>query len=294
LATVNLLFIFWCFVVLRSPAFDKRAVARQKLLVNYSGFVVALLIALYPLLLFMRWKAGLTETDMRNYATVFDGVTGALSAVGLALLIARMDSKFFGLGSRLIGLLFAYASIQPLFVAFDLNVAVLKTVQTAVLLAALGLKICFFLIVAHSLQSGRVLNHLVCFPFLKERVDSIFENQFEIRLARADGNQFTFSILKKNELRYSTTIRFQTRAGGDKFVHYLRERMQNREAYLPPPKGTESAVPPREESGTYWVELRTEDMKLICESIPLRSEEEAFDLISESINKIPYCRYDRA
>lgn len=33
--------------------------------------------------------------------------------------------------------------------------------------------------------------------------------------------------------------------------------------------------------------------RLLCESIPFRSEEEAHDLITESINKVPYCKYSR-
>ncbi|MDT5062301.1 MAG: hypothetical protein QOH63_2760 [Acidobacteriota bacterium] len=237
LGMLNLLFVFWCFVVLRSPAFDKRARTRQKLLVNYSSFVVALLIALFPLLLFRIGGPALSEDNMKDYATVFDGMTGTLSAVVLALLIARMDSNLFGLPSWSIGMLFAYASIQPLFVAFALSGTVLERVQTSVLTAALGLKICFFLIIAHSLQSERALSYLACFPFLKERVDSIFENQFEIRLARAEAHSFTISILKKNQLRYSIERRLKSRRGCDKFVRYLRKRMKDRNAYLPPRKG---------------------------------------------------------
>lgn len=292
LGTLNLLFIFWCFVLLRSPAFDKRAVTRQKLLINYSSFVVVLLIAVFPLLLFPLGP-NLKEPNLRDYATVFDGVTGTLSAVGLALLVARMDSKLFGLPSWSIGILFSYASIQPLFVAFALNDTVLKMVQTSVLVAALGLKICFFLIIVHSLQSGKALNYLVCFPFLKERVDSIFENQFEIKLARAEDNSFTFSILKKNQLQYSTTMRLKSREQCDKFVHYLRVQMKKRGAYLPPPKREDADLLPLQESGTYWVELRSDDGELICESIPLKSDEEARELIDESIHKIPYCKYNR-
>jgi hypothetical protein len=205
-----------------------------------------------------------------------------------------MDSKLFGLSPSLIGILFAYASIQPLFVAFALNVTILETFQTSVLTAALGLKVCFFLIVAHSLQSGRVLNYVVCFPFLKERVDSIFENQFEIRLARAEHGSFTFSIFKKNRLYYSSAVRLKSREQCDRFVHYLRDRMKRRDSYLPPRKGRGASLPPPEESGTFWVELRSDDDELICESIPLRSEEEARDVIAESMSKIPYCKYNRA
>lgn len=292
LGTLNLMFVFWCFIVMRSPAFDRRAVMRQKMLVNHSAFVVALLIAVFPLLLFWIGGPTLSESDMRDYATVFNGVTGMLSAIVLALLIARMDSKLFGLPSWSIGMLFAYASIQPLVVAFALNDTVLRMVQTSVLITALGLKICFFLIIAHSLQSGRALNYLLCFPFLKNRVDSIFENQFEIRLAKGDAHSFSISILKKNHLQYSVEKRFKSRKRCDMYVSGLRRRMKDRDSYLPPREGRHPNARCHEELGTYWVELRSKG-KLLCESISLKTEEEVQDLIAESIEKIPYCKYTR-
>jgi hypothetical protein len=294
LSTLNLLFIFWCFVVLQSPAFTKREKIKQKLLVNYSGFAVALLMAAFPLLLFMVGGPLLTEDNMLEYATVFDGLTGTLSAIVAALLIARLDSKLFRLPSWSIALLFAYASIQPLFVAFALKIPVLHTVQTSVLTAALGFKICFFLIIGHTLQSGMALNYLVCFPFLRDRVDSIFENQFEIRIKRSNSHRFTISIFKKNVLYYSTEQRLKTRAECDKFVSDLRKRMQRRDAYLPSANGQHIRAPAQEELGTYWVELKGDDGATICESIPFRSEDETHHLIAESIEKIPYCKYNRA
>ncbi len=318
LSSLNLMCAFWCFVVLQSPSFvkpadvrsehsatlrdhfgekRKRFEARQKLLVNYSSFVILLLIAAFPLLLLWRGGPKLTEAELRDYATVFNGVTGMLSAIVLALLIARMDSKLFSLPSRLIWMLFAYASIQTLFIAFAQNDPVLKVVRTWVLHSALGLKICFFLVVAHSLQTGKMLNYFVCFPLLKERVDSIFENQFEIRLARAEHHKFTFSILKKNQLYYSAARSYDSREECDKAVEELRELMKSSESYGKPGRS----------SGTYWVKVRspkdppregispeTESGDgLLCESIPLRSKEEALDLIDESMGKVPYCKYNR-
>ncbi len=303
LSSLNLLCAFWCFVVLQSPAFGKPSdlkgdrsdklrkhlaakqkhfEARQKLLVNYSSFIILLLIAAFPLLLLRIGGPARSESELSDYATVFDGVTGLLSALVLALLIARMDSKLFNLPSRLIWMLFTYASIQSLFIAFAQEAPVLQMVRTSVLTAALGLKICFFLIVAHSLQSGKMLNYLVCFPLLKERVDSIFENQFEIRLARTEDEKFTFSILKKNRLHYSAAETFESRETCDKNVEKLRVLMKRSEPY----------GDPRHCEGTYWVEVRSGD-KLLCESIPLRSEEEALDLIDESMGKVPYCKYNR-
>ena len=280
-SSLNSLFIFWCFVVLRSPAFDEHTVTRQRLLINYSSCVTALLMASFPLLLFVVGP-NQSESNLRDYATVFDGIAGTLSAVVWALLIARMNSKLFGLSTWAIVILFVYAGIQPLFVVFSLNDPILNMVQTAVLFTALCLKVCFFLIIVHSLQSGKALNYVVCFPFLKERVDSILENQFEIRLARFE-DKFTFSILRKNRLRYSTTARCETRQECDDLIDYVRIRMRNSLAYRC-----------KDIAGTYWVEVRSGGpWHLICESIPLRSEEEARELINESIEKIPYCKYNR-
>ena len=235
----------------------------------------------------------LTDNHMQEYATVFEGITGTLSAIGLALLIARLDSKLVRLQPWCIGILFAYASIQPLFVAFALNMNVLKMVQTSVLTAAFGLKICFFLIMVHTVQSGKVLNYLVCFPFLEERVDSVFENQFEIRLSKVEGHSFTVSIFRKNELCYSIEKRLTSRKRCDRFVRYLRRRMENRNAYSPSLNNLHVNSQSHHQLGTYWVELRSSKGRLLCESIPFRSEEEAHDLITESINKVPYCKYSR-
>jgi len=282
---LNLLFIFWCFVIMRSPAFDERTKTRQKLLINYSTFVVALLIAAFPLLVFVVGGPKLSDLELRGYATVFNGVAGVLSAVCWALLIARTDSKLFGLPMWSMGVLFAYASIQPLFVVFALHDKVLQMVQTSVLLTAFLLKICFFLIITHSLQSGKALNYLLCFPFLKERVNSIFENQFEIRLAR-DDEEFMFSILKKNRLQYSSLIRFKSRNECDNFIKYLQDRMKDRDAY-----------DARDASGAHWVEVKTSEPqphRLLCESFPLRSKKEAEEMIEESMGKVPYCKYNRA
>lgn len=293
LATLNIMFIFWCFAVLHTPAFGERAAVRQRLMFNYSRFVILLLIAVFPLLLFLTGGPKWDEGKLSGYATVFNGVTGGLSAIALALLIARMDSSLFGLPRWSIRALFAYAAIQPLFIVFALNVAVLNMVQRSTLAAALLLKICLFLIVVHSLRSGKLTNYLVCFPFLRDRVDSIFENQFEIALARAEHNLYTFSILKKNKAYYSTALRFESRRACDEYVDDLRKWMKDKAPYWPPEQA-KGAYRVDQASGTYWVEVRSPLLGyLMCESIPLRSKEEADEMISESREKIPHCKYTR-
>ncbi len=250
------------------------------MLLRYSFFVVLLFILAFPLLLTLAGDS-LTGNFLSDYTTVFEGLLGTLSAVSLALLVARFDSKLFGLPLLLICILFAYSGIQPLIVVFAQTG--FETIKTSALIAAFVLKICLFLIVAHALQSGRMLEYLVCFPFLNKRVDSIFENQFEIKTSREHPSSFTLSILRKNQMVYSTETVFKSRQECDETVHTLRERMKNKASYWLP----------RAESGTYWVEVRIKG-HLICESIPVRSKEEAEELIDESIDKIPYCKYNRA
>lgn len=291
--TLNLLFVFWCFVVLQSPPYDDRSKMRQKLLVNYSSFVIGLLIAAFVLLASFAVGNGSDQNRLIGYATVFDGVTGTLSGVALALLIARLDSKLFiarlpnkvfNLQSPLIYILFAYAAIQPLFVVFELE-NVFKAIEAVVLLAALGLKVCFFLVIANTLQSGKMLNYLVCFPFLRDRVDSIFENQFEIRTSAAGaGRSFTFSIWKKNSLVYSSVEHFPNRKKCDMAINELHK-------LVPDIKLKDQ---PADVAGTYWVEIRYSDGEPFCESVPLRSEKEREDLIEETKQYIPYCKYNRA
>jgi hypothetical protein len=285
LSSVNLLFIFWCFVVLQSPAYDYRSKLRQKLLINYSSFVIGLLVAAFALFAPFAAGSGPGLEDLRGFATVFNGITGTLSGVALALLIARLDSKLFNLRSPLVLIMFAYAAIQPLFVVFELNEQVFKTIEAVVLLTALGLKVSFFLVIMHTLQSGKMLNYLVCFPFLRDRVDSIFENQFEIRTSTsgADHNLFTFTVWKKNRLIYSTASHFHSREECDVAIKELRDLVPVLNPRQQPP----------EVAGTYWVEIRDHRHRLICESIPLRSERERVELIKESKRNIPFCKYLR-
>lgn len=288
-SSLNLLFVFWCFVILQSPAYDKRSSLRQKLLINYSGFVIALIIFAYLLLAAFAVGQGSYKPKLIGYATAFDGLAGILSGVAMALLIARLDSKLVRLRPPLISLLFIYSAIQPLFVVFELDKPVFRTIETAVLLAAMGLKVSFFLIITYALQSGKMLNYLICFPFLKERVDSIFENQFEIRTSAInhEPKKYTFSIWKKNKVVYSTSLEFSTREGVDRTVRRLpglMSRLSKQRQHQPPPV-----------AGTFWVEIRDPYRKntLLCESIPLRSAEEREQLIMESIRNLPHCKYNR-
>lgn len=280
LSTINLMCIFWCFAVLYLPAYDERSEKRQKLVIRYSRFTVALLIATFLLLLCSLGQDGLTVQNLEIHKTVFNGISGTLSAISLALLIARMDSKIISLPSWLVTTLFCYSAVQALSVVFDLGE--FQGIETLMLLLALVFKICFFLIVTYTLQTGKILNYLVCFPAFDKRVDSIFDNQFEIRSAKDGSHLFTFSIWKSNKLVYTTETTFRTREECDSAVEALRHVMSEERHYKPDTS-----------CGTFWVKVTDVYKNLLCESNSLRSEEDAIELINDSLEKIPYCKYDR-
>jgi hypothetical protein len=260
--TLNLLLIFWCFVILQSPAHEVPSAlaaakgggdaekhlhvayeARQKLLIHYSAFVVTMIIAAFLLLLFPVGGMRFNASNLTDYATIFEGLTGILSAVALSLLIARLDSKLIDLPTSVIYILFGYAAIQPLLVVFEQNGAVFRNIEAATLTSALLLKICFFLIIFQVLRKGDLLTYLVCFPILHRRVDSIFDNQFEIRIARECGT-YSFSIWKKNHLVYLPAGFSKKRSTCDRKIKTIRRLMKDGPSYMPD-----------EVAGTHWLKI---------------------------------------
>jgi hypothetical protein len=281
LNNVSLWFAFLCFTVLYLPSPDKKTQNKQRRLVYFSGLLILLLTLSLPLLLSMGSNVSITATSLTSYFTVFDAMSGILNAIVLALLIARLDSKLIGLPSWLIGLLYCYSAVQPLFAVFEQPAAVFQSIQSFVLISVFVFKVYFFLIIMFTLQTGRMLNYLFCFPFLNRRVDSIFENQFEIKTEREHGHGYRFSIMKDNSLVYSSDHTSDTQDECDTQVEEVREAMKERQSYRS-----------KAQSGTHWVEIRT-NHSVRCHSIGLRSEMEVEDLIVESIEKIPYCKYSR-
>jgi hypothetical protein len=280
LSTINLVCIFWCFVVLYLPAHDDKSDKKQKLVIRYSRFIVALLIAAFLLLLGSLGQDRMTLQNLDMHKTVFNGIGGTLSAIVLALLIARLDSKIINLSSWLVTCLFGYSAVQALSVVFDLRE--FRGIETVTLIVALVFKICFFSIVIYSLQTGRTLNYLACFPSLDKRVDSIFDNQFEIRTSKNEFQMFTYSIWKRNKLVYSTEAAFYSKSACDLRVEWLRAVMAHECFYTPD-----------NSCGTFWVRVTDAYTNMLCESVSLRSAEDAQELIDESVEKIRWCKYER-
>jgi len=288
---ISLLFIFWCFSILAIPWHLKKNIKKEKRLIINGTLIIFLITFLcYPLFLLLNNEGGkYYEDKLLTYTVLTDAVSGLINAVVIAMLIARLDSKFIGLPSYLISILYGYSAVQPLFAVFEQPAVDSQIIKAFVLIAVFIFKIYFFLIITYTLQTGRMLDYLVCFPTLARRVDSLFANQFQFKF-RKEGKGIGFSIKKKNNLIYSSRLEFKDEKECRESIKYYKRIMKRKEAYKI-----------RAVSGTYWVDvfdinpivvLNYEDKKELCYSIPLKSRDEAKDLINESVENIPYCKID--
>jgi len=287
LNNLMVLFVFLCFTVLYVSVGDRQVDAKHALLRNYSILVCVLLTMLFPLPLFFIEKSTLTQTSLTTVITVFAAIGGTLNAVALALLIARLDSRLIRLPTSVISVLYSYSALQPLFVVFAPEGNVFRAIETSALATALIFKVCLVVIIVYAWQSARFEDYLVYFPFLNSRVNSIFDNQFEIKTYGTHRGKFKYSIFKGNVEKYKTDETFDTRVECDTAVGDVRSLMKEKANYGDPQKV----------HGTYWVQVeklnKANEREVICESTSLRSEAEAKELIEESIEMVPYCKYDR-
>ena len=279
----TVLILFLCFTVLFIPADDEKFEAKRQLLRNYSVLIFVLLTVLVPLLAVIIKSNGFTPQEAEKIPTILGAVGGTLNAVAFALLIARLDSRIIGLRLLLVTILYAYAALQPLFVTFNQPSNVLKFIATAAMIAAFIFKICLVFMVGHVRRSGGLVDYLWFFPVVSKSVNSIFGNQFEIKAYSPKPGFFTYSISHNNVETYRAIETYTSRAQCDDAVKTLIEAMKKRENY-----GTQ----PKELQGTYWVQVKS-DGNLICESRGFRSPSETDDLINESIEEVPYCKFDR-
>lgn len=281
LNNLSMLFAFFCFIIMYLPSYDRRANKKHDLLVRNYSLLAILLTAAFPLLLFTIYHSGFNGGSLERYVATFYGLSGILNSVVLALLIGRLDSKLIGLPSWLVCVLYFYSAAQPLFVVFDLSGDIFAAIQTIVLIVVFVFKIYFFLIIIYALQMGRLLNYLLCFPYLSIRVNSIFENQFEMKASQSGEHSFRILITKKNADVYVMDDSLKTCTACEKRAAKLRDVMGRRESYHT-----------KELGGTHWVEVHDADDDILCHSVPLKSEDEAWNLIEESVLKIPFCKYD--
>jgi hypothetical protein len=288
LNNLMVLFIFMCFSVLYLSVDDRYGAQKYTSLLYCAILTSILLTVIVPLLLFSFDRNTAALANPAVAATVIAVVGGTLNAVAFALLIARLDSRLIRLPSSVISVLYAYSALQSLFVVFEQGAPVFRAIETSALLAAFIFKICALLIILHALRSGRLQDHLLEFPFLNRIVNSIFDNQFEIRMYRTE-KQFKYSIFREDKEVYTTEDLHLTRAACDTAVSDLIKSMQKEDNYLKPPPV----------QGTYWLQVKkasdeeNKPPEVICESKGLRSALEVEDLMKESIEMVPNCKYNR-
>ena len=276
------LVLFWCFAVLYIPNDDKKFDEKHRLLFRYSLVIFVLITFVIPLLAIIVAGNGLTESEISKIPTILGAVGGTLNAVAFAVLIARLDSRIIGLKLFLVAVLYAYAALQPLFVTFNQPSDLLKFIATSAMIAAFLFKICLVFMVGHVRNSGGLINYLWFFPFLSKSVNTVFDNQFEIKAYSPKYGWFTFLISDKNVEKFRALEIYRSREECDRVIETLVKAM----------KARKSDPEVQSMRGTHWVRLKS-GKRVVCESISLRSEAEAKELIRESVEKIPYCKYDR-
>ena len=274
--------IFLCFIILYLPAGDEESTRKRNRLVRFSLFALSILVLSFPLVIFSeRFEVTSTQDPtLLNCFTYFDAFSGITNAIVVAMLIARLDSKLIGLRSWLILVLYSYSAVQPLFAVFEQKALVFQQIQTLVLIAVFLCKVYFFLIIYYALQTGRMLNYVFCFPILNRLSDSIFENQFEIKVSSESEKSLEFLITNDDKPAYRSARSFEKREDCLKYIELLREVAMRKQSYVP-----------QEKFGTHWVEIVVNNNEVLCRSIDLRSTHEVKELIEESVEKLSYCKF---
>jgi uncharacterized protein YegP (UPF0339 family) len=277
------LFIYCCLTVLFSSSDKwKKSKIRQKVHIYFCSIIILILTLSFWFFLFLcnNQQGIIDEKILLAYIAIFEAISGMLNAVVLALLIARLDSKLIGLHSFLIAVLYVYSAVQPLFVAFEQSASPFPVIKTFVLIFVFIFKIHFFLIITYTLQTGRMLNFLFCFPTLSKRVNSIFANQFEIEIYKKEENNFKFRIKEENKIIYKSDLVFNRREECYRRVKELRELVREEKAIF----DIQLKI-----DGGYSLEIKEGGDK-ICHNMNLTSKEDAEDLKRRSVKKIPYCK----
>ncbi len=280
---VLVLILFLCFKVLYIPADDEKFADKDRLLRNYALLIFVILTVFIPLVAIIIKGNGFTSSEAEKIPTILGAIGGTLNAVAFALLIARLDSRIIGLRLLLIGVLYAYAALQPLFITFNQPSNLLKFIATSAMMAVFIFKLCLVLMVGHIRRSGGLIDYLWFFPAISNSVNSIFSNQYEIKTYSPKPDGFTFSIFNNNIETYRGSTIYRKRSQCDEAIKTLVNLMKRKKNY---------SKRAQELQGTYWVEVKSGD-EVLCESRSLRSQSEADELINESVEEVPYCKYDR-
>lgn len=284
LNTISIMFILWCFIVIAIRAQKPTDFRRKPLLIYLSLFFTVILTALYPTcigLLPRNFHNYYYQQSLINYSVCLDAISGVVNAVVFALFIARLDSKFIGLPSNLIGLLYLYSAVQPLFLVFDLPGLVNEAIKVSVLVTVFILKIYFFFIITYALQKGKIFIYLYCFGTVNDRVESIMKNEYAIKLREEDkveNGKYRYDIYLGEFIMFKGEIVCESRDECIKEIEKFRTISKRNENYT------------LKFFADAWYLQIVENNKTYCSShIKIGSEKESKDIIDEAVEKIPFC-----
>ena len=204
LNTIALTFIFKCFLIVYVPARTKKKDETREKYKEWSNYFMCFVVVAFILLSSGMWCWDISAWGRNLVNQLLEALSGVLYAVAMSLLIARMDSKFIGLPSWLVSVLFFYAAVQPMMVVFSQPGEIFEILKTAFFIIAFIFKIYFFLIITYTIQNGRILNYLFCNDELTSRVDDAIKKEQN----QEDKKMLSFRdwICKKVKPRYDNYV----------------------------------------------------------------------------------------
>jgi DNA-binding winged helix-turn-helix (wHTH) protein len=158
---------FLSYNILNQPVEIKKGYRK----IDDSQWVVSstVLVVAFALIEIIPWRLSQAEIDMERLLYACSLVSGVVGAVGMALYMGRLQSKFLGPSPGLVIALYSYTAIQPLFI-FLVNVpkskqvfdaAAVTIIAVALVNVALILKCMLFLYVTQLVRSGGLLFYFV-------------------------------------------------------------------------------------------------------------------------------------
>jgi hypothetical protein len=285
------MFIFWCFTIMYRPAIDKKTEKKAKLFRHYSLFAWFAIILLFILgASVIQPMCNSTDFDahhLQAFAMLLEATGDTLTAVCLALLVARLDSILVDLRSSLISMLYLYAAVQPLFVTMYQFTDTADHITTILFLVVFILKIYLFWLIMYAIQTSRITNYITCFPSLEDDVESVFGNQFVIKLIELihpEGHhRFSFHINNHNKpvFKSDETMTDREICRG-KITDLLNMAKAKQLVYEKKPV----------EPDNFWVEIKDLKDKLICFSESFKTDKEAEEFMKETKDKLPFCKLE--
>ncbi|HKR05600.1 MAG TPA: hypothetical protein VJY62_13280, partial [Bacteroidia bacterium] len=214
---------------------------------------------------------------------LFDAISGLINAMAFSLLISRLDSKFFGLQSTLIALLFLYAALQPFYSIFHSEGGVYENLKSITIAIAFLLKIILFLILLYLLEMRRFHTYFFCFRELDRRADAVYDNQFEIvPFLEAHVQKYSFYILNKDKKVFKTDRLFESHDLCIDTIERMQKVIGGKE------KVFECDIELEKDKGAHILYLWFEGFKLYSKDFENEEEKHNFEI--DAAEKLPYCK----